>query len=137
MAIPQLASGLLEATPVNDDCPYRVAAANGGCGFWNDRVPCPGAGAVADPSINEGLCIPVPGRARLSCERKAVHPDPLRRYDELFEFVHDLRHPNGELLDSNPSPLLERNPLLFWKGLSLALAALLLLMLAFQYGRFR
>src|SRR3954468_7288807 len=69
--------------------------------------------------------------------RKAVHPDPLRRYDELFEFVHDLRHPNGKLLDSNPSPLLERNPLLFWKGLSLALAALLLLMLAFQYGQFR
>ena len=69
--------------------------------------------------------------------RKAVHPDPQRRYDELFEFVHDLRHPNGKLLDSNPSPLLERNPLLFWKGLSLVLAALLLLMLAFQYGRFR
>ena len=69
--------------------------------------------------------------------RKAVHPDPLRRYDELFEFVHDLRHPNGKLLDSNPSPLLERNPLLFWKGLSLALAAIILLMLAFRYGRFR
>ena len=69
--------------------------------------------------------------------RKAVHPDPQRRYDELFEFVHDLRHPNGKLLDSNPSPLLERNPLLFWKGLSLVLAAILLSMLAFQYGRFR
>ena len=49
----------------------------------------------------------------------------------------DLRHPNGKLLDSNPSPLLERNPLLFWKGLSFALAALLLLTLALQYGRFR
>jgi serine/threonine protein phosphatase PrpC/tRNA A-37 threonylcarbamoyl transferase component Bud32 len=69
--------------------------------------------------------------------RKAVHPDPLRRYDELSEFVHDLRHPNGKLLDSNPSPLLERNPLLFWKGLSLVLAAILLLMLAFRYGGFR
>ncbi len=69
--------------------------------------------------------------------RKAVHPDPRRRYDELFEFVHDLRHPNGDLLDSNPSPLLQRNPLLFWKGLSLALAAIVLLMLAFQYGGLR
>lgn len=69
--------------------------------------------------------------------RKAVHPDPLRRYDELSEFVHDLRHPNGKLLDSNPSPLLERNPLLFWKGLSLVLAAIILLMLAFHYGGFR
>jgi serine/threonine protein kinase len=69
--------------------------------------------------------------------RKAVHPDPLRRYGELFEFVHDLRHPNGDLLDSNPSPLLQRNPLLFWKGLSFALAAALLLLLAFQYGGLR
>jgi serine/threonine protein phosphatase PrpC len=69
--------------------------------------------------------------------RKAVHPDPRRRYDELFEFVHDLRHPNGDLLDSNPSPLLQRNPLLFWKGLSLALAAIVLLMLAFRYGGLR
>jgi serine/threonine protein phosphatase PrpC len=67
--------------------------------------------------------------------RKAVHPDPLRRYDELFEFVHDLRHPNGKLLDSNPSPLLERNPLLFWKGLSFVLGAIILLMLAFRIGR--
>jgi serine/threonine protein phosphatase PrpC len=66
--------------------------------------------------------------------RKAVHPDPLRRYDELSEYVHDLRHPNGKLLDSNPSPLLERNPLLFWQGLSFLLAAALLVLLALQHG---
>ncbi len=27
--------------------------------------------------------------------RKATHPDPLKRYQELSEFVHDLRHPRG------------------------------------------
>jgi serine/threonine protein kinase len=69
--------------------------------------------------------------------RKALHPDPQRRYGELSEFVHDLRHPNAKLLDSNPSPLLERNPLLFWKGLSFALAAILLLLLAFRSGGIR
>ena len=62
--------------------------------------------------------------------RKAVHPDPLERYEALSEFVHDLRHPNAELL--RRTPLIERNPLLFWKGLSLALGgALFLLLLSF------
>lgn len=68
--------------------------------------------------------------------RKAVHPEPARRYAELSEFVHDLRHPNRALLDTNPAPLLERNPLLFWKGLSAVLAAVILLLLALQFGRF-
>jgi len=67
--------------------------------------------------------------------RKAVHPDPLKRYGELSEFVHDLRRPNAEVLDANPAPLLARNPLLFWKGLSFALAAALLLMLTFHFSR--
>src|SRR3954471_16558369 len=30
--------------------------------------------------------------------RKAVHPQPLERYDALSEFVYALRHPNSELL---------------------------------------
>jgi serine/threonine protein kinase len=68
--------------------------------------------------------------------RKAVHPEPSRRYGELSEFLHDLRHPNRQLLDANPAALIERNPLLFWKGLSAMLATALLLMLALQFGRF-
>jgi serine/threonine protein phosphatase PrpC len=68
--------------------------------------------------------------------RKAVHPEPSRRYEELSEFVHDLRHPNRELLDANPAPLMARNPLLFWKALSAVLAAALLLLLALHFGRF-
>src|SRR5262245_6517234 len=51
--------------------------------------------------------------------RKAVHPDPLQRYESLSEFVHDLRHPNPDLL--RPTPLVERNPVLFWKAVSAAL----------------
>jgi len=68
--------------------------------------------------------------------RKAVHPEPSRRYDELSEFLYDLRHPNRRLLDANPAPLMERNPLLFWKALSAVLAAALLFMFALQFGRF-
>lgn len=53
--------------------------------------------------------------------RKAVHPNPYKRYDEISEFVHDLRHPNPSFANRNRPPLLERNPILFWKGLSAAL----------------
>jgi serine/threonine protein phosphatase PrpC len=66
--------------------------------------------------------------------RKAVHPDPDKRYGELSEFLFDLRHPNEAFLDARP-PLIERNPLLFWKGLSFVLACAVLLLLFAQYGR--
>lgn len=68
--------------------------------------------------------------------RKAVHPEPARRYGELSEFQADLRRPNPRLLDANPAPLIERNPLLFWKGLSAVLAGAVLLLLALHFGRF-
>jgi serine/threonine protein phosphatase PrpC len=60
---------------------------------------------------------------------KAVHPDPAKRYGELSEFLADLRQPNPERLDYNAQPLLRRNPLLFWQGLSLVLAAAVLVLL--------
>jgi serine/threonine protein phosphatase PrpC len=65
--------------------------------------------------------------------RKAVHPDPLQRYESLSEFLCDLRHPNAALL--RPTPLVERNPALFWKAVSAALGlALFLLLLALTLG---
>jgi len=62
--------------------------------------------------------------------KKAVHPDPYQRYDELSEFVFDLRHPNKRFLDAAAKPLIERDPLLFWKGLSAILFVLFLTALA-------
>ena len=53
--------------------------------------------------------------------RKAVHPDPYKRYEEVAEFIEDLRRPNRAFVHKGRAPLLERNPLMFWKGLSLAL----------------
>lgn len=54
--------------------------------------------------------------------RKAVHHDPDRRQQVVTELVHDLRHPPASPRATARVPLVERNPLLFWKLLSLALA---------------
>ncbi|MEB4592477.1 bifunctional protein-serine/threonine kinase/phosphatase [Candidatus Thiothrix sp. Deng01] len=63
---------------------------------------------------------------------KAAHPNPNKRYDLLSEFVADLTKPNDSLLASRQNrPLLERNPLLFWKWLA-ALEAVGILLLAYQ-----
>lgn len=53
--------------------------------------------------------------------RKALHPDPYKRYEDLSEFVFELRQPNQAFLNKARPPLFERNPVLFWKGVSLAL----------------
>ncbi|WP_448203889.1 protein kinase domain-containing protein [Azospirillum sp. sgz302134] len=61
---------------------------------------------------------------------RAVHPDPLERYEALSEFIADLRRPNPEFAPERRRPLMERNPLLFWKGLSAVLAAIVLVLLS-------
>ena len=62
--------------------------------------------------------------------KKAVHPDPTKRYEALSEFVFDLRHPKEEFLRAGSVPLLERNPVRFWQGVSLVLACLVIVLLA-------
>jgi serine/threonine protein kinase len=66
--------------------------------------------------------------------RKAVNPDPHQRYEELSEFMFDLRHPNRQFLQSSPAPLMQRNPLLFWQGLAAILAAVVLALLYRLYA---
>ena len=61
---------------------------------------------------------------------KAVHPDPLKRYEEISEFIYDLRHPNAAFLRKERAPLLERNPLVFWKSVSLGLALIIVYLLS-------
>lgn len=62
--------------------------------------------------------------------RKALHPNPARRYQELSEFVFELRQPNREFLNKARPPLVERNPVLFWKSLCLILAVVIVLLLS-------
>jgi len=62
--------------------------------------------------------------------RKAVAPDPAKRHEALSEFVFELRHPNSRYLEREYLPWMERDPLLFWKCLSLILAAVIIVLLA-------
>jgi serine/threonine protein phosphatase PrpC/predicted Ser/Thr protein kinase len=66
--------------------------------------------------------------------KRAVHPDPYKRYDSLSEFVFDLRHPNANYLASSVTPLIERNPLLFWKCTTAILACIVVALLAIRHG---
>ena len=68
------------------------------------------------------------------CLKKAVQPRPVKRYDTLSEFLYDLRHPNPAFAHARGAPLLERNPLLFWKGLSLLLFLIVLALMLTHPG---
>ncbi|MGR9074293.1 MAG: bifunctional protein-serine/threonine kinase/phosphatase, partial [Gammaproteobacteria bacterium] len=61
--------------------------------------------------------------------RKIVHPNPLKRYGELSEYVYDLRHPNMAFLNKARPPLMERNPVAFWKSVSLILTLIVIALL--------
>ena len=59
--------------------------------------------------------------------KKALSAKPENRYQAMSEFQKDLRNPGLDILaPSNFVPLLERNPLRFWQGLSLILALTLI-----------
>ena len=60
---------------------------------------------------------------------KALQPDPYKRYGEISEFVYDLRHPNKAFLNKTRPPLLERNPVAFWQGVSFILAVIIAVLL--------
>lgn len=62
--------------------------------------------------------------------KKAVHPDPYKRYEELSEFAFDLRQPNKAFLNMTRRPLMERDPVFFWKSVSLILAIIIGVLLA-------
>jgi hypothetical protein len=64
--------------------------------------------------------------------RKAVHPQPLERYEALSEFVYDLRHPNAELQRS--APIVARSPVAFWRTACAVLGALVFLLLLLHFG---
>jgi serine/threonine protein phosphatase PrpC/predicted Ser/Thr protein kinase len=66
--------------------------------------------------------------------RKAVHPDPYKRYESLSEYVFDLRQPNASYLNPSLVPLIERNPLLFWKCMTAILACVIIALLAIHHG---
>jgi serine/threonine protein phosphatase PrpC len=66
--------------------------------------------------------------------RKAVHPDPRKRYEEASEFAWDLRHPNQAFLNRTRPPLIERDPVMFWKCVSALLMATMVFLLYVKLG---
>lgn len=58
---------------------------------------------------------------------KAVHPQAHKRYQALSEYLYNLRHPHADWHKRHRPPLMERNPVAFWQGVS---AILLLALLA-------
>jgi serine/threonine protein phosphatase PrpC len=67
--------------------------------------------------------------------RRALHPDPYKRHEDLSEFVFELRTPNPAYLDTRITPLLERSPLMFWKLTTAALACIVVVLLAMLHAR--
>jgi serine/threonine protein phosphatase PrpC len=66
--------------------------------------------------------------------KRSVNPDPFKRHDALSEFVFDLRYPNVAYLSASAAPLMERNPLLFWKCLCVLLGCVIFWMLLSRNG---
>jgi hypothetical protein len=65
---------------------------------------------------------------------RAVHPQPHKRQQALTEFVHDLHHPGAAYLRQHRLPLTERNPLVFWRGLSLLLGLAVVVLLGMLHS---
>tara|TARA_R110001606_G_scaffold370653_1_gene527179 strand:+ start:6486 stop:8195 length:1710 start_codon:yes stop_codon:yes gene_type:complete len=60
---------------------------------------------------------------------KALNINPLKRYEEVSEFVYDLYHPSQIFLDRTRPPLIQRNPVMFWQGVSFVLFLVILFLL--------
>jgi len=58
------------------------------------------------------------------CLQKAIDPDPENRYGILSEFIYDLSHPNHTLTQAIKAPILEQNPLVFWRSLAIIMMLL-------------
>jgi serine/threonine protein kinase len=82
------------------------------------------------PAVDDHRPIPVWIDGAL---RKALHPDPYKRYESLSEYTFDLSHPNANYLGGSP-PLIERNPSLFWKCATAILGCIIIALLAYQHG---
>jgi len=64
--------------------------------------------------------------------RKALQPQTARRQQALSEFVHDLHAPGAEFTRHRRTPLQERHPLLFWRGLTLVFGLSTLVLLGLR-----
>jgi serine/threonine protein kinase len=62
--------------------------------------------------------------------KKALHPNPYKRYQELSEFIYDLSQPSKAFLSKTKAPLLERDPVVFWQSVSVMLVLIIVWLLS-------
>lgn len=104
---------------------------NGALPFGQDMPEKPSQGFLANlsyiPSFHHNPMVPTWIDGAL---KKATSITPELRYDELTEFLYDLNTPNPSFMRPEDSiPLLQRNPLRFWQGLSATLVIINLILL--------
>jgi serine/threonine-protein kinase len=67
--------------------------------------------------------------------QKALHPDPAKRQEAVSEFVHDLHAPGPPFHRPQRTPLVERDPVVFWQAVAGGLGLLVVLLRALLVQR--
>ena len=62
--------------------------------------------------------------------KKALQPNPFKRYQELSEFLYDLSQPSKAFLSQTRPPLIERDPVVFWQSVCVILVVIIVWLLA-------
>jgi eukaryotic-like serine/threonine-protein kinase len=101
--------------------------------FGEDMPEKPSQGYLTNlryvPSFHHNPMVPIWIDGAL---KKATSITSGLRYEELSEFLYDLNNPNPSFVRSEDNiPLLQRNPLRFWQGLSAILIIINLVLLYF------
>lgn len=63
---------------------------------------------------------------------KALQPDPARRQEVISEFIQDLKAPGAQFKNPRTPPLIERNPVLFWKSATALLSLTVIALIAWR-----
>lgn len=61
--------------------------------------------------------------------QKALKINPDARYQGMSEFIYDLENPNSKFIETKHLPFIERDPVKFWKFISLLLTLLCIILL--------
>lgn len=87
----------------------------------NCRAPSDFEALTYTPSYHHNPMIPVWIDGAL---RRAVELPVHRRYETFSEFVYELQHPNMRFMKDGHRPLIERDPVRFWRGVAAVLLGL-------------
>lgn len=58
--------------------------------------------------------------------QRALHTNPLKRYQEISEFIADLHTPNKAYIAQTKPPLMQRDPVMFWQSVSAILFVIII-----------